>query len=261
MRNTMLALVIASLPITVQADSINGIALNGSIGGNHAGSHHELTLNGYACKALNSNYGNFPNGKSTGCNYVISGGMDKFGAANFTINAEPGCTMTCVGSDGSSYSNAPSASASPSAGLGTGNSVYQLTTAFRGDSVVLDIFSDTDKVNQTQLRPCGNYTGQMWRFRKEGEWLRLTTEFRGQDYCLDIYSDTDRVNQPQLRPCGNYSGQLWRVQPDGEYSRLTTMYRGEGMCLDVYSDSSRINEGELRPCGNYSGQLWKITRR
>jgi len=80
---------------TAQADSFNGIALNGTIGGNNQGSSHILEINGYTCNMLNSNYGNFPGGKATGCNYVLTGGMGEYGVANFEYTAEPGCTMIC----------------------------------------------------------------------------------------------------------------------------------------------------------------------
>ncbi len=39
---------------------------------------------------------------------------------------------------------------------------YQLTTAFRGPRMCLDVVNGGPRNNQAELRPCGNFTGQQW---------------------------------------------------------------------------------------------------
>ena len=93
---------------------------------------------------------------------------------------------------------------------------YRLTTMFRGDAMCLDVVNGGPRNNQTQLTPCGNFSGQLWRITNAGaDRYRLTTMFRGENFCLDVVNGGSDNNATHLVPCGDFSGQFWRLMPTG----------------------------------------------
>lgn len=70
-----------------------------------------------------------------------------------------------------------------------------------------------------RMDPCGNFTGQNWRFlRKNDGFFQLTNEaLEDENHCLEG-SAPDAANDPlagaaRMDPCGNFSGQLWKLTP------------------------------------------------
>lgn len=71
------------------ADSIDAVALNGSIGG--PGGSHTLAIDGVKCTLKNST-----SGPPQGCNYTLSGGIDAEGKGSLkATSGNAGCTATC----------------------------------------------------------------------------------------------------------------------------------------------------------------------
>lgn len=71
------------------ADSIDGVQINGSIGG--PGGSHTLIIDGVTCKLKNSTFG-----QSQGCNYTLSGGISAEGKGNVkATTSNTGCSATC----------------------------------------------------------------------------------------------------------------------------------------------------------------------
>ena len=61
------------------------------------------------------------------------------------------------------------------------------------------------------LAPCGEFSGQLWTAREEGNWFRLTNEFLGPEMCLDVFNGGPLHGMTVMAPCGDFSGQLWQV--------------------------------------------------
>ena len=71
------------------ADSINGIQINGSIGGQ--GGSHTVVVDGVTCKLKNSTFG-----QPQGCNYSLGGGISGQGQGKITsTTSNQGCSPTC----------------------------------------------------------------------------------------------------------------------------------------------------------------------
>jgi hypothetical protein len=86
------ATVIALIGLTccsAYADSIDGVAINGAIGG--SGGHHTLDIDGVKCTLKNST-----NGPNEGCNYTLSGGINSEGQGSLkATTSNPGCQASC----------------------------------------------------------------------------------------------------------------------------------------------------------------------
>jgi len=71
------------------ADSINGIQINGAIGGQ--GGSHTVVVDGVTCKLKNSTFG-----QPQGCNYSLGGGISAQGQGKITsTTSNQGCSPTC----------------------------------------------------------------------------------------------------------------------------------------------------------------------
>lgn len=70
-----------------------------------------------------------------------------------------------------------------------------------------------------RMDPCGNFSGQMWRFMRQANgYYKITNMFlEGEGRCLE--SSTPIATGDPLRgaarmdPCGDYSGQYWKLVP------------------------------------------------
>lgn len=70
-----------------------------------------------------------------------------------------------------------------------------------------------------RMDPCGNFTGQYWRFLPKNDgYFQITNEFlEGENRCLEG-STPEAAGDPlggaaRMDPCGNFSGQLWKLVP------------------------------------------------
>ena len=91
MRKVSLAIVFAVglMAVSAYADSIDGVQINGSIGGN--GGFHTLVIDGVTCKLKNSTFG-----QPQGCNYTLSGGISAEGKGDVkATTSNAGCSATC----------------------------------------------------------------------------------------------------------------------------------------------------------------------
>ena len=91
MRKVSLAIVFAVglMAVPAYADSIDGVQINGSIGGN--GGSHTLIIDGVTCKLKNSTFG-----QPQGCNYTLSGGISAEGKGDVkATTSNAGCSATC----------------------------------------------------------------------------------------------------------------------------------------------------------------------
>ena len=91
MRKVSLAIVFAVglMAVPAYADSIDGVQINGSIGGN--GGSHTLVIDGVTCKLKNSTFG-----QPQGCNYTLSGGISAEGKGDVkATTSNAGCSATC----------------------------------------------------------------------------------------------------------------------------------------------------------------------
>lgn len=86
---------------------------------------------------------------------------------------------------------------------------YQLRNfafAQSGQDLCTDIVNGGSQDNQLMTAPCGNYTGQFWKFSgvqteyRELATYRMTTQFRGEDMCLTVQGSLD-LHEVLLTPC------------------------------------------------------------
>ncbi|WP_433191185.1 serine/threonine protein kinase [Actinoallomurus sp. CA-150999] len=99
-----------------------------------------------------------------------------------------------------------------------------------------------------QVRDCGNYSGQRWRYDQTTYHLVNPPS----SLCLDTAGAPTRGVNAVLNPCGNYSGQQWRYNPGtGQLTNLTS-----GLCLDTDGPPANYVALVANPCGNYTGQRW-----
>ncbi|MFF4294100.1 serine/threonine protein kinase [Streptomyces vinaceus] len=101
-----------------------------------------------------------------------------------------------------------------------------------------------------ELRACGNYSGQIWRYDETS--LSLTNTPSG--LCLDTAGRPVSGVTAVVNPCGYYSGQQWRY--DAAVGRFTNP--ASGLCLDTNGPPAVGLHLTLNPCGNYTGQYWRI---
>jgi hypothetical protein len=86
---TMTAIALFLVSGYAYADSIDGVQINGAIGG--AGGSHTVVIDGVSCKLKNSTFG-----QSQGCNYTLSGGIDAEGKGSIkATTGNSGCSAVC----------------------------------------------------------------------------------------------------------------------------------------------------------------------
>lgn len=103
-----------------------------------------------------------------------------------------------------------------------GQGYYWLKSMFlEGENKCLEgsrPFATNDPLNgAARMDPCGNFSGQKWRFISKGNgYYQLTNAFlEGANLCLES-SGPDAPNDPlggaaRMDPCGNFTGQLWKL--------------------------------------------------
>lgn len=89
-----------------------------------------------------------------------------------------------------------------------------------GEDRCVDVFNGGEFDNETDMRPCADYSGQLWRFTGMPTALRhldtytMTTAFRGADMCLTV--DGTLIDHVlRLAPCADppAPNQLWSLAP------------------------------------------------
>ncbi|MCX4489943.1 serine/threonine protein kinase [Streptomyces anulatus] len=101
-----------------------------------------------------------------------------------------------------------------------------------------------------ELRACGKYSGQRWRYDETS--LRFTNT--PSDLCLDTDGKPATGVTAVVNPCDHYSGQRWRY--DIESSQFINPK--SGLCLDTNGPPAIYVDLVLKPCGNYTGQRWRM---
>jgi hypothetical protein len=102
----------------------------------------------------------------------------------------------------------------------------------------------------TQVRDCGNYSGQSWSYDTASN--HLVNPPSG--LCLDTAGAPATGVNAVLNPCGNYTGQQWQYHAStGQFTNLTS-----GLCLDTAGPPANDVNLLLNPCGNYTGQGWHM---
>ncbi|MQY08764.1 serine/threonine protein kinase [Actinomadura macrotermitis] len=100
-----------------------------------------------------------------------------------------------------------------------------------------------------QVRDCGNFSGQQWRYDQATH--HLTNPPSG--LCLDTAGAPAGGVGAILNRCGNRTGQGWRHDP--ATGRLTNL--SSGLCLDTSRPAAPFVALVLRPCGGGTGQDWR----
>ncbi|NBE53435.1 protein kinase [Streptomyces sp. YC537] len=101
-----------------------------------------------------------------------------------------------------------------------------------------------------ELRPCGNYSGQRWRYDETSQRFMNTPS----DLCLDTDGAPATDVAAVLKPCGDYSGQQWRH--DADENQFVNPQ--SGLCLDTNGPPATHVDLVLRPCRNLTGQHWQL---
>ncbi len=107
-------------------------------------------------------------------------------------------------------------------------------------------------LDDDQLRPTGNYSGQYWHLASNGDGtFRLTNMYLGSGQSLDVANDG--VYEPEMAATGNYSGQYWTITPitTGEL-RLTSLFQPS---LSLAANGSMLAN---TPSADADAQSWTI---